>query len=60
MFNNLRDDADHTIDVSSNGDKKIVKIYAQEALIAKRIIVKQSIRFFAITNYQQYLTVETD
>jgi hypothetical protein len=59
-FNNLRDNANHTLDATSNGDKKVVKIYAQEALIAKKIIVKKSIRFFAINNYQQYLTSETD
>jgi len=57
-FDNLRDNDDHCYDVDSNGDKQVVKIYCGELLIAKKVKLKKSIRFFGVNNYQDYLTQE--
>ena len=55
-FDNLRINNDHYYDIDSNGDKQVIKIYCGELLIAKKITLQKSIRFFGISNYQQYLT----
>lgn len=57
-FENLRVNNDHDYETDSNGDKQVVKIYCDEQLIAKKIILKKSIRFFGINDYQKYLTLE--
>lgn len=56
-FDNLRMNDDHSYDTDTNGDKQIVKIYCGELLIAKKITVKRSVRYFGIKDYQQYLTL---
>ena len=58
-FDNLRLNENHQFDSDSNGDKQIVRIYANNQLIAKKIKHKKSIRYFAIDGYQQYLTNES-
>lgn len=58
-FDNLRLNSLHTYETDSNGDKQIVKIYFDDLLIAKKVKLKKSIRYFGIKNYQQYLTNET-
>lgn len=57
-FDNLRLNANHAFETDSNGDKQVVKIYRQEQLIAKKVKLKKSIRYFAIDGYQAYLTEE--
>ena len=57
-FDDLRLNENHQFDTDSNGDKQVVRIYANEQLIAKKIKQKKSIRYFAIDGYQQYLTGE--
>ena len=57
-FDNLRDNDNHSYETDSNGDKQVVKIYSGELLIAKRIKLKKSIRYFGINNYQAYLMQE--
>lgn len=57
-FDNLRANDNHCYDVDSNGDKQVVKIYCEELLIAKKVKLKKSIRFFGVNNYQDYLTPE--
>lgn len=57
-FDDLRLNENHQFDSDSNGDKQIVRIYANKQLIAKKIKQKKSIRYFAIDGYQQYLTGE--
>jgi len=59
-FENLRINDDHDYETDSNGDKQVVKIYCNEQLIAKKITLKKSIRFFGIDGYQKYLTQESD
>ena len=59
-FDNLRLNDLHSFDTDSNGDKQIVKIYAQGELIAKKVKIKKSIRYFAIKDYQKYLILEND
>lgn len=58
-FDNLRLNPKHTFDVDSNGDKQVVKIYDNDLLIAKKLTVKKSIRYFGVKGYQAYLTNET-
>ena len=57
-FDNLRLNNNHSYETDSNGDKQVVKIYCNNLLIAKKLKVKKSIRYFGITNYQQYLLPE--
>lgn len=55
-FDNLRLNDNHSYQTDSNGDKQVVKIYCQQQLIAKKIKLKKSIRYFAVENYQQFLS----
>ena len=55
-FDNLRENDNHCYDTDSNGDKQVVKIYCGELLIAKKVKLKRSLRYFGINNYQEYLT----
>ena len=57
-FDNLRDNDNHSYETDSNGNKQVVKIYSGELLIAKKIKLKKSIRYFGIHDYQAYLTQE--
>lgn len=57
-FDNLRENDNHLYETDSNGDKQVVKIYYGELLIAKRVKLKKSIRYFGINSYQEYLTQE--
>lgn len=57
-FDNLRLNDKHDFEADSNGDKQVVKIYCGELLIAKKIKQKKSIRYFGISSYKQYLTLE--
>lgn len=58
-FDNLRLNPNHQYAVDSNGDKQVVKIYCDSELIAKKIKLKKSIRYFAVKNYQQFLQEES-
>ncbi len=55
-FDNLRNNNNHCYNTDSNGEKQIVKIYCDELLIAKKITLKKSVRFFGINDYQTYLS----
>lgn len=55
-FENLQDNDNHCYDTDSNGDKQVVKIYCGELLIAKRVKLKRSLRYFGINTYKEYLT----
>ena len=57
-FDDLRSNENHQYDVDSNGNKQVVKIYRHGKLIAKKLVVKKSVRYFGYDNYQQYLTPE--
>ncbi|MFT5759335.1 MAG: hypothetical protein ACI9LM_004093 [Alteromonadaceae bacterium] len=57
-FENLRLNDTYQYETDSNGDKQTVKIYDGENLIAKKIKLKKSIRYFAIDGYQKYLVDE--
>jgi hypothetical protein len=59
-FDNLRKNPLHDYESDTNGEKKIVRIYRDEQLIAKKITLKKSIRYFAITGYLQFLTAQTE
>jgi len=55
-FDNLRLNKAHQYDVDNNGDKQVVKIYCNEHLIAKKITMKKSIRYFGAEGYKKHLT----
>lgn len=55
-FDNLRLNAVHQYEVDNNGDKQVVKIYCNSQLIAKKIKMKKSIRFFGADGYEKHLT----
>lgn len=59
-FDNLRLNPDHQYEVDNNGDKQVVKIYCNTQLIAKKIKLKKSIRFFGVDGYKKHLTVTED
>ncbi len=59
-FDNLRTNPAHQYDVDSNSDKQVVKIYCNDILIAKKITIKKSIRYFGASGYQNYLIEESD
>ena len=59
-FDNLRKNPLHTIESNVNGEKQVVKISRNEQLIAKRITLKKSIRYFAIKGFAQFLVEEID
>jgi hypothetical protein len=55
-FDDLRLNPAHCYEVDTNTDKQVVKIYRGELLLAKKIKLKKSIRYFAIKNYRQFLS----
>lgn len=55
-FDNLRKNDNHCYNIDVNGEKQVVKIYYGKLLIAKKIVLKKSIRFFGVNDYQKYLT----
>ena len=59
-FDNLRDNDLYCYDTDSNGEKQVLKIYCGELLIAKRLTLKKSVRYFGVNDYQKYLTQEPE
>ena len=57
-FDNLRKNPLNGYQSDVNGEKQVVKIYRNEHLIAKRVTLKKSIRYFAVSGYQKFLTEE--
>ena len=55
-FDNLRLNNNHSYEVDSNGDKQTVRIYCDEILIAKKVTLKKSVRYFGVKNYKTFLT----
>ena len=58
QWDNIRNNELHEYDVNTNGDKQVVKIYRDGLIVAKMVKIKKSIRYFAIQNFEQYLTNE--
>lgn len=59
-FDNLRKNSQHEYETDKNGDKQVVKIYCHKQLIAKKVTLKKSIRYFAVAGYQQFLIDEVN
>lgn len=55
-FDDLRLNDNHQYETDKNGDKQVVKIYKDELLIAKKVTVKKSVRYFGAPGYQNYLS----
>ncbi len=58
-FDNLRLNNNHEFEADSNGNKQVVKIYCKGELIAKKVKIKKSIRYFGAEGYSAHLS-ETD
>jgi hypothetical protein len=56
-FENLQKNETHSFDVDTNSDKQVVKIYSGEILIAKKIKLKKSIRYFGVRDYRDFLSL---
>jgi hypothetical protein len=59
-FENLQKNPLYGYQSDVNGEKQVVKLYRNDQLIAKKIKLKKSIRYFAVDGYQQLLTDETE
>jgi hypothetical protein len=57
-FDNLKNNPLYCFECDNNGDKQVIKIYDQDNLLAKKVKIKKSIRYFAIQDYKQYLNDE--
>lgn len=61
-FDNLRLNDDHEYDTDNCSGKRVVKIYAEGRLIAKKITLvtkhKTKNRFFGVAGYDAYLSGE--
>ena len=53
-FDNLRLNDNHEYDTC--GNKRVIKIYCNDPLIAKKITQKKSIRYFGAKGYEEFLT----
>ena len=54
-FENLQQNDAHSFEADTSVNKQVVKIYCDEKLIAKKIKLKKTIRYFGVKGYQQYL-----
>lgn len=57
-FDNLRLNDNHSYTSDTNGDKQVIKIYVGDELIAKRVKLKKSIRYFGAQGYEKHLIQE--
>lgn len=55
-FDLLRLNDKHSYESDQSGNKRVLKIYGpDDLLIAKKVIIKKSTRFFGCKNYKKYL-----
>lgn len=55
-FDLLRSNDNHSYESDHSGNKHVLKIYGPDnLLIAKKVIIKKSIRFFGCKSYKKYL-----
>ena len=57
-FDNLRLNDNHEYDIDTCGNKRVIKIYCNKILIAKKITMKKSIRYFGAKGYEAFLTAQ--
>ncbi|WP_269619423.1 hypothetical protein [Zhongshania sp. BJYM1] len=56
-FENLQKNCAHSFETDTNTDKQVVKVYRDDALIAKKIKIKKSIRYFGVQGYKAFLSL---
>lgn len=59
QFDNLRLNDDHEYSADDKGGKRVVKIYRDGLLIAKKITIKRSVQYFGIKGVEELLTAES-
>lgn len=55
-FDDLSSNEKHHYETDTNGEKQVVKIYCNQKLIAKKVKLKKSIRYFGAEGYNKHLT----
>lgn len=55
-FENLQQNSAHSFEMDTNTNKQVLKIYRDDALIAKKIKIKKSIRYFGVQGYKAFLS----
>ncbi len=58
QFDDLRLNDDHEYSTNDRGGKRVIKIYKNGELIAKKVTVKRSVRYFGITGVEALLQTE--
>lgn len=56
QFDELRLNDDFEYNADDKGGKKVIKIFKNGELIAKKIMVKRSVQYFGITGIEALLT----
>ena len=56
QFDDLRLNDDHEYSADDKGGKKVVKIFKDGQLIAKKIAVKRSVQYFGVTGIEDFFT----
>ncbi|AQS39281.1 hypothetical protein Sps_04175 [Shewanella psychrophila] len=56
QFDDLRLNDDHEYSADDKGGKKVVKIFKDGQLIAKKIVVKRSVQYFGVTGVEELFT----
>ena len=59
-FNNLRLNDNHEYETNVSGNKSVVKIWKGDVLIAKKVVIKNSIRYFGCKHYKFYLSTKEE
>ncbi|MDB2386210.1 hypothetical protein N9W21_02555 [Shewanella sp.] len=55
QFDTLRLNDEHEYSTNDRGGKKVVKIYKDGELIAKKVSIKNSIKYFGVTGVESLL-----
>ena len=58
QFDNLRLNDDHEYSTNDRGGKKVVKIFKDGHLIAKKIAIRHSVQYFGITGIEAFLSAK--
>ncbi|QFU21873.1 hypothetical protein FM038_006700 [Shewanella eurypsychrophilus] len=56
QFDELRLNDDFEYNADDKGGKKVVKIFKDGELIAKKVVIKHSVQYFGITGIEALLT----
>lgn len=55
QFDELKNNPKHHFESDINGEKRVIKVFLGNDLIAKKVQLKKSIRYFGISGVEQLL-----